>query len=78
MDDGLEEVRELVRREHRGELAGRALIERCTAAALTLQRSRADVEELLWHYLSDADIRVKDPRYRAQQLPAVMKLLGID
>lgn len=78
-DISLNEVQELLAAELRGELAGTALIEACTTIAYELQHSSAAglVPHEVWHYLSDADIRVKDPAYAVVQLERVRALLSL-
>jgi hypothetical protein len=79
MEDALATVREIALKEHRGELKGDALINRCTEVALILRdhAHASDFAEAIWHYLFDADIRVKDPEYGAQQLSNLMEVVGL-
>ena len=39
-----------------------------------LAASGIGVPELIYHYLSDADIRLKDPRYAGLQMPRIKKI----
>lgn len=36
---------------------------------------RLDVPHILWHYLDDADIRLKDHEYANEQLPHVQEVI---
>ena len=51
----------------------RQLENRCVALSRYLSKNRKlgfEIDEWVWHFLSDADIRFKDPRYAEQQLAA--------
>jgi hypothetical protein len=72
--DSLREVRAVLAAELSGELAGVALIKRCTEVARLLQSN--DVPHEVWHYLSDADIRVRDREYANVQLERIKALLS--
>ena len=58
-----------------------AIQARCSALSkqLTSQRHLADqVPELVWHFLADADIRYKDPRYAEIQFTQMDSFLASD
>lgn len=74
MTDSLREVRAVLAAELSGELAGPALIKRCTQVARLLHSM--DVPHEVWHYLSDADIRVRDREYAKIQLEVIKGLLS--
>jgi hypothetical protein len=79
VSDLLREVHAVLAAELAGELAGPELIRRCTEVARLLQRNYAgepDVPHEVWHYLHDADIRVRDREYARVQLERIMGLLG--
>ncbi|TZG27244.1 hypothetical protein [Sphingomonas montanisoli] len=42
------------------------------------QAFASDVPEDVWHYLSDFDIRAKDPGYRDDQISWVREVLGAE
>jgi hypothetical protein len=69
----LDEIRALLADEVSGRVGGRDLIKACAALARRLQKSSeaSEVPHDVWHYLSDADIRVKDAAYRQMQLEQV-------
>lgn len=78
MADALDPLRRLFLAELDGTLTGRALIEACTELALVLQRLPIanTMDEELWHYLSDADIRLKDERFAQVQRQQVRTILS--
>ena len=79
MSDLLREVRAVLAAELAGELAGPALIKRCTEVARLVQQNYAgepDVPHEVWHYLHDADIRVRDSEYANVQLERIKGLLS--
>jgi hypothetical protein len=51
----------------------RALEKDCVALALHIQNQAllSDAPEAVWHFLSDADIRFKDPMYSEAQLASL-------
>jgi hypothetical protein len=54
-----------------------SLARESAALALHIQKATAlhDVPEAVWHFLSDADIRFKDPKYADMQLAAIASVL---
>lgn len=54
-----------------------ALERDCVSLALHLQNSRAisDIPEVVWHFLSDPDVRFKSPEYAQDQLAALASAL---
>lgn len=79
MSDPLREIRSLVLSELAGELTGDALVERCTNVALALQNtpiSEPGIPHEIWHYLHDADIRVRDRDYANVQLRRITEVLS--
>jgi hypothetical protein len=80
MSDALDRVRALLAAEVAGTLIGAALVEHCTRLALELGRASADAASVpheVWHYLHDADVRLKDPAYAKVQLEKVRRVLGL-
>jgi hypothetical protein len=80
MSDVLDPVRALLAAELAGALSGAALVAECTRVALELGRasaSAAAVPHGVWHYLSDADVRIRDPGYAKVQLETVRRALGL-
>lgn len=79
VSDLLREVRAVLAAEMAGELAGPALIKRCTEVARLLQQNYSgepDFPHEVWHYLHDADIRVRDQEYASVQLERIRFLLS--
>ena len=74
MSDPLREVRAVLAAELSGELTGTALVKRCTEVVRLLRS--IDVPHEVWHYLSDADIRVRDREYAKVQLEVIKGLLS--
>lgn len=75
--DDLREVREVLALELAGGLSGPELIQRCTEVARLLQRRGApDVPHEVWHYLQDADVRVRDRDFAFVQLEGIQSLLS--
>jgi len=57
----------------------RALVDECTALKLYISASSSlanSTPESVWHFLSDADIRFKDPRYARAQLTGLASTLA--
>lgn len=55
-----------------------ALVNDCTLLSRHIQHSPALVDKVpeeVWHFLSDPDIRFKDPRYAAIQLEGLRSVL---
>jgi hypothetical protein len=78
MRDILAPVKEVLTAELAGALSGKELVTRCTDVARELQRNykgEAEVHHEVWHYLSDADIRVRDREYAAVQLRLMRSLV---
>ena len=81
LSDLLREVRAVLAAELAGEFAGPALIKKCTEVARLLQQNysgETDVPHEVWHYLHDADIRVRDREYACVQLQRIKALLSKD
>ncbi|MDX2014827.1 MAG: hypothetical protein SFW67_31815 [Myxococcaceae bacterium] len=75
----LNEVRGFISAEFAGDLGGATLVERCTEVAERLQRAyggEASVPHEVWHYLHDADIRVRDRPYAKAQLARVRSVVA--
>jgi hypothetical protein len=80
MTDLLQGVRGVLAAELSGELSGQALIKRCTDVAEELRRAyvgESGVPHEVWHYLHDADIRVRDPKYAKTQLELLRMLVAL-
>jgi hypothetical protein len=69
-EDVIAAVRALAARTPRSQEEMRAIEAEGVALALHLQKHTplSDVPEAVWHFLSDVDIRFKDPRYSEAQL----------
>ena len=57
----------------------RALERECVSLAFHVQRSAVcgAVPEIVWHFLSDADIRYKDPEYARSQIASLISALAL-
>lgn len=74
----LQQVGAVLAAELSGELRGEALIKRCTEVAEELRRAstgEATVPHEVWHFLHDADLRVRDPAYAKVQLERISSIL---
>ena len=40
------------------------------------KNTKSELPELVWHYLSDADVRLKEPQYGAEQIQAVKEYIA--
>jgi hypothetical protein len=80
VSDLLDAVRGVLAAELSGELSGKTLVDRCTEVAEDLRREyagEASVPHDVWHYLHDADIRIRDPNYAEAQLALLKSLIGV-
>jgi hypothetical protein len=70
-------VRELVRCPPASETEMKAQALEAAKIAVHVQRNLNiyDVPEAIWHFLSDVDIRFKDPEYAAEQVSWVLAML---
>ncbi len=78
MTDIRSAIREVLAQERTGVLKGKDLINACTELAARARTPGSGAEFVpheIWHYLSDADIRVKDSAYAKAQLEQVARLL---
>lgn len=79
MSDLLEPVRRLLAQELSRELFGQALVVRCTEVAEQLRSAysgESSVPHEVWHYLHDADIRIRDPKFAEAQLGTLLSIVS--
>jgi hypothetical protein len=71
-------LRVIAAREPRTKEELRALERECVSLAFHTQRSSlsSGVPEVVWHFLSDADIRFKDPEYAQVQTASLVSALA--
>ena len=76
-DDVVAAVRDLAARKPASREDASSLAHESAALALHIQKrtSLHDVPEAVWHFLSDADVRFKDPKYAEVQLAEIASVL---